>query len=309
MNFEALKDVVASKAARQVLLTQKHSPKILFAVGVTAVVGGAVMACRATLQLEEVLDKAEANAGRLVKIRNNAAYGKTEEELAELDKLAVHSKAKVALDIAKLYAPAVALGLIGIGALTGSHVVLSKRNTSVLAAYAALDRAYKQYRQNVVEEFGVDTDRKFVVGTENIETQERMADGKTKVDTKTVVTGKKGASPYAVCFDESSGKFTREPGMNPVVVGMMQQWANDKLRSRGHLFLNEVLDMLELPRTKAGAVVGWVYRNDSEPKTGDNYVSFGAWDNEDEQTESFIAGHEKAIWLDFNVDGVILDLI
>lgn len=38
-----------------------------------------------------------------------------------------------------------------------------------------------------------------------------------------------------------------------------QDYANEMLKARGHLFLNEVYDLLDIPRSKAGQVVGWVY--------------------------------------------------
>lgn len=79
------------------------------------------------------------------------------------------------------------------------------------------------------------------------------------------------------------------------------------LISRGHLFLNEVYDMLDLPRTKAGQVVGWVY--DKNNTKGDNYVSFGIYNLLRENSRAFVNGYERAIWIDPNVDGTILDKI
>ena len=86
-----------------------------------------------------------------------------------------------------------------------------------------------------------------------------------------------------------------------------QQYANDKLIAQGHLFLNEVYDMLGLPRTKAGAIVGWVY--DDNNAVGDNFVDFGIYDVHRETARDFVNGYERSILLDFNVDGVIYDLI
>jgi hypothetical protein len=67
--------------------------------------------------------------------------------------------------------------------------------------------------------------------------------------------------------------------------------------------------MLGLPETKAGQCVGWVYRKENEPKTGDNYVDFGVFNGDPEWVEAFVDGVEKYVILDFNVDGMILDLI
>lgn len=302
MNLEAIKALATSKVARQVLQTQKHSPKILFAAGTIGVVTATVLACRATLKISDVLDEHEKN---LVDINAKAAH--EEGQRTEVNKLQL----RTGLEIAKLYSPAIGIGVVSIAALTGSHVILSKRNGAVMAAYAALDRGYKEYRQRVTDTYGKDVDLKFATGAEEVVVEERLADGKIKTTPTTGIkkNGRYGGSPYAVVFDEKSKFFSKEPGMNSNIVMMKQNWANDKLKAHGHLFLNEVYDMLDLPRTKAGAVVGWVYDPKNNNHQGDNYVSFGVFDGDVEWVEAFIDGDEKYAVLDFNVDGVILDLI
>jgi hypothetical protein len=72
------------------------------------------------------------------------------------------------------------------------------------------------------------------------------------------------------------------------------------------VFLNEVYDMVGVPRSKAGAVVGWLL----SPNGGtDNFVNFGVFDGRTEVARDFVNGREGAILLDFNVDGVIYDKI
>lgn len=301
MSLATFRNAVTSNIGRQILLTQKHSPKILFATGVVGAVTATVLACRATLKVSAVLDEADK---RRLDVNNNATS--EDDQTTALRKLQIVT----ALEIAKLYTPSAVLLAGSIAALTGSHVVLTRRNAGVMAAYAAVDRAYKEYRQRVTNEYGEDIDRKFATGSGDVVVEEKLADGTVK---KNVVQGKGegryGGSPYAVVFDEFSKKYSREPGRNPSTIAMTQNWANNKLWANGHLFLNEVYDMLGLPRTKAGAVVGWVYRKDNETKTGDNYVDFGVFDGDVEATEKFLDWTHPSIVLDFNVDGVILDLI
>jgi hypothetical protein len=75
------------------------------------------------------------------------------------------------------------------------------------------------------------------------------------------------------------------------------------LISRGHVLLNDVYESLGFPRTSAGAVVGWVHGN------GDNYVDFGVFNPRSNSARSFVNTNDPVILLDFNVDGVIYNMI
>ena len=121
-------------------------------------------------------------------------------------------------------------------------------------------------------------------------------------------------SEYARFFDEAtSTEHHKDAEYNLMFLRRQQDYANEVLKSRGHLFLNEVYDMLGIPRTKAGQVVGWIYNEDNP--NGDNYVDFGIYDlsnlsdSQKERKIAFVNGHECNILLDFNVDGPIYDLI
>ena len=83
-----------------------------------------------------------------------------------------------------------------------------------------------------------------------------------------------------------------------------EHYANDLLRAKKRLFLNEVYEMLGLPRTKAGQIVGWVYDLDN-PKC-DNYVDFGLFSDNLGYSDD-ADGFNPAILLDFNVDGNVWD--
>lgn len=114
-------------------------------------------------------------------------------------------------------------------------------------------------------------------------------------------------SQYAKLFDDSCIGWTKDPEYNMNFLKCQQNYCNDKLKAKGHLFLNEVYDMLGIPRSKAGAVVGWVY--DEKNPIGDNFVDFGLFDSNDERNSDFINGYKNTAILDFNVDGNILNYI
>lgn len=296
MKLEHVKNVVTSKVGRQILLGKKHSPTLLFAGGVVGVVATSVLACKATLKLEKILDESDA--------KHDATTMLMHRDYSERDRKQDHMKIKMqtAGNIAKLYAPAVGVGILSVAALTGSHVVLTKRNAAVMAAYSALDKGFNEYRQRVRNELGDDKDLEFRHGSETRLEMVESDEGTAKIEHK--VVPQNVPSIYARFFDDGSTSWSREAGYNLIFLNCQQNYANDMLRARGHIFLNEVYDMLGLPRSKAGAVVGWVMSKD-----GDNFVDFGVFDETRERARSFVNGREGSILLDFNVDGVIYDQI
>lgn len=296
MDLQKVRNAVTSKVGRQILTAKKHSPTIMFAGGVVGVIGTTVLACRATLKLEEVVDE----GARLEELARTLEHKNYSQEDSQQDLIKI--KVQTAVNIAKLYAPAAAVGIVSVAALTGSHVVLSKRNAAVMAAYSALDKGFNEYRARVREELGEEKDREFRHG---VETREETVEGKDGPKTvKKRVIAPDVPSVYARFFDEGSSSWSRQPEYNQLFLNCQQNYANDLLRSRGHVFLNEVYDMLGIERTKAGAVVGWILNGE-----GDNFIDFGIYDGKNERTRAFVNGDERSILLDFNVDGVIYDMI
>jgi len=282
-----LPSTITQKIGRLGLILNKQSPHILFAAGVVGVVGTAVLASRATLKLPDILDDAEAEISD-VKRDLKHRKGQYQKDLAY-----VYSKNTMA--IVKLYAPSVAIGAISIGCLTGSHIQLTKRNTAITAAYAAVSKAYDNYRERVQSEFGEDKELE-VYHAATIE--KVMVNGKSQ---DILVADPNKYSPYARIFDEGSIQYTKNAELNKLFILAQQNYLTDLLHARGHVFLNEAYDALGLERSSAGAVVGWVL-----DERGDNYIDFGLYNP---KSARFVNGLERNIILDFNVDGVIFDKI
>lgn len=289
-----LTSMITSTAGRQILVLQKNSPKLLMATGVAGFVGTIVLATRATMKLEDVLEEGQKD---LIDVKYEEGAIDSEEETKKKTLLV---RLDIAVKVAKLYLPAAGLGLVTLGAFTGSHVILNRRYIGTTAALAATDRAYKEYRQRIAEEFGSDKEREIHLDLVDKEIAVETDEGPV-VKTVKARNGK-GLSMYAKCFDEQSSNWSPERSYNQMFLRSQQNYANDLLRSRHHVFLNEVYDMLGLERTDFGQVVGWVYGN------GDSYIDFGVFDREWEG-QQFVNGDEKSVWLDFNVDGVVYDLI
>jgi len=297
MNLSAMKSLVTSKIGRRVLVTQKHAPAILFAAGVVGVVGTVVVACRATMKLEDILCDHD---DMRVKIQETEHVEYSEEDRSR-DMAILYGR--TTMRIAKAYAPAVVLGVLSISALTGSHVVLTRRNLAVTAAYAALEKGFREYRERVVNELGADKDRQFRYDIRDVEIVEETDKGpKTKMVRRMNLP--KEGSIYARLFDETNQNWERQAFHNQFFIQCQQNWANDLLLSRGHLFLNEVYDMLGMPRSKQGAVVGWL-----KDGSGAGHVDFGVFEGDRQSGLRFVMGDEPSVWLDFNVDGIIYDKI
>lgn len=288
---------------------KKHSPEILVAAGVVGVVASGVMACKATTKLSEVKEDHKNRTNEINEyVEKNGYTEEYTEEDQKKDLTIIY--AQTGLKYVKLYAPAVALGVLSVTAIVTSNRILNKRNAALAAAYTVVDKSFKDYRDRVIERFGKELDRelRYNIKTKQIDEIVTNEDGtettvKSNVDVATIDV----YSDYARFFDDGCAGWDKDPEYNLMFLRRQQEYANDRLRSKGRLFLNEVYDMLGIPRTKAGQVVGWVY--DEKNPIGDNYVDFGLYDVHNEKSRDFVNGYERVILLDFNVDGNILDLM
>lgn len=295
-----LPNFVSKPAGRAGLHISKNSPRLLFAAGIVGVVATAVTASRATLKVESIVEEAEADIARVEEVFSQKRGDYSDDDRKQ-DLIIIYARS--AGKIAKLYALPVTVGVLSIACLTSSHHILSKRNAAVTAAYAALDKGFREYRSRVVEVFGEDAERSLRYETELVSITNRET-GDTSHVKRPIPKPVGEYSIYARFFDELCSSWSSVPEYNLIFLKCQQNFANDMLKARGHVFLNEVYDMLGIDRTKAGAVVGWVYG-----KGGDDYIDFGVFDRMNQKAIDFVNGREGAILLDFNVDGVIYDKI
>lgn len=288
---------------------KKHSPEILMAVGVVGTVASTVMACKATLKLNDVLDESKNIIEKIHEVSEDEDMkDKYTEDDAKKDLTITYIQTGV--KVAKLYAPAVILGTLSLTAILASNNILRKRNVALAAAYATIDRSFKDYRSRVVERFGKELDKELRYNIKAKEIEETVVDenGKEKTVKKTVnVSDPNEYSDYARFFDESCAGWNKTPEYNLMFLKQQQAHANRLLQQNGYLFLNEVYEMIGLPKTKAGQVVGWVY--DEKNPIGDNFVDFGIYDIYNEKARDFVNGYERSILLDFNVDGNVWELM
>jgi hypothetical protein len=320
MKKTELMTTVSSSFNKMGFKLKKHSPEILVVAGVVGTVVSAVMACKATTKASVILEKAKEDINSIHDCAANEEFVE-EYTLEDVKKDLTIVYVQTGIKLAKLYAPAVALGALSIGSILASNNILRKRNVALAAAYATVDKGFKEYRNHVVERFGEEVDRELKHGikAKKIEKVTVGEDGKEKKVKETIsVVERDSLSDYSFFFEESNPYWEKDGNYNRMFLLAQQQYANDKLRANGYLYLNDVLDTLGIPRTKAGQIVGWVYNPDNP--NGDNYVDFGIYETYRRDEESFVKDkamgeifgnevYERVVLLDFNVDGNILDLM
>lgn len=299
---------VTQKLGRQILKIEKNSPHILFGAGIVGFAGTVILASRATLKVEEVLDAAQKDLKNINEVQSNAELveksGYSSEDAIK-DRIYVYSRTTIGL--VQLYTPTVLVGTFAIACLTKSHAILSERNAALTLAYASLDQAFKEYRKRVSEQLDPEYERDIYFDAQKVEVDiiDPDTNKKETIPSGFKMIGDRAYSRYARFFDQLCPDWNKVPEYNYIFLRAQQNYANDLLHSRGHVFLNEIYDMIGVPRTREGAVVGWVISKNG----GDNYIDFGFMDSDNPRARDFVNGREGAILLDFNVDGLIYDKI
>lgn len=313
MNFSNAIQTAKFAIGRGGLVLKKYSPEILTAAGVIGTVGSTVLACKATLKVEDILDEAKKKSNLINAVHDGEIEVDAEYTDKDYSKDLIVNRTQTAVKLIKLYGPAITLGALSITAILGGQHILRKRNVAVMAAYKLCEESFNNYRSRVKDELGEEKDRQFYYGMteETVKDKVKSKDGKTKTVTKKVEKAPDHLySQYARFFDEANINWDKSPEQNMYFLKMVQNQMNDKLKARGHVFLNEVYDALGFDRSDAGQLVGWVWSNDNTAmEAGDGYIDFGIFDGNDYAKRAFVNGDERSILLDFNIDGMIYDLI
>lgn len=290
-------------AHRVGLLAKKYSPELLMAAGVVGFVGTVVAASGATLKANELLKekkhKMNVAEENFKEDQESDESTFTEEDLKQVK---VHLHIQYSKELVKTYLPAFTLGVLSVSAMLGAHNIMKKRNVAAMAAYKIVESQFAEYRDRVVGDVGEDKDREYRYGkAEDTKiVKHKDADGNVeKQTTRNIDPNKVGG--YEFYFGPDYSKYVI-PGMDVYTWLKAQQvYLTQQLRSRGHLFLNEVLDALGLDRRADGQLIGWVIDMD-DPKPEETFVDLGFMKH-----ANFVNGYEDTVLLDPNVHGIIYD--
>ena len=281
---------------------KKHSPEIFIAVGVVGTVASAVMACKATTKLNDILEESKEQIDAIHEApQKEELKDKYDEDMMRKDLALVYFQTGV--KVAKLYAPAVILGTLSITSIVASNNILRKRNVALAVAYATVDKGFKEYRERVVERYGEQVDYELTHNIKTKEITETVVDekGKEKQVKKTVeVADPNVTNDYIKYFTRSNPYWDDTPDYVELFLRSQQNYANDRLKVDKVLTLNDVYDSLGFQKTKAGMVVGWVFDENNED--GDNFIEFNV---RKVYIPNEYGEEELAYAIDFNVDGNI----
>lgn len=327
MNFKSIGKIVKNSAKYAGAFISKNSPTILTIIGATGIVTAAVIACKSTVKKNDILEPINdeiVNEKELYESDNEHS----EEEAKLYRKTIFDLYLKKGKEIVKLYAPSVIIGVASIGCFCASNHILNKRYSACIAACTTTERLFSDYRKRVVEDLGKEADKKYRYGIKTVEEEVPVLDkkgnpkldkdGNPKTEKKTTkyVDRNKIDYDFSALFDEITTKqWDPNYEYNLYYLRNMQQHANELLKSRGYLFLNEIKQLLGLKIDEAGQDVGWIYIKDNP--NGDNYVDFGLDEvvviNQITGYTSTPAEHmspeNNAVLLTFNCDGYIKDKI
>lgn len=283
---------------RGLLKCRKHSPEILLVTGIVGVVGAGVMACRATLKVNEIIDEHNEN---MEKIRSVGAEEREDYTLQDVKRDTTIQYINTTKDLLKLYGPSILVAGTSIAAILVGNNILRKRCVALAAAYTSVDTAFKAYRQRVIDKYGEEEDHKLYFGTEEIEETITGEDGKKQKIKKTI----SDRNAYVKYFTPANKYWENDDDYIKCVFDMKKKYLNKLFRQKGFLTLNEAYRELGLEETNDGMVHGWVY--DKDNPVGDNYIQF--YDHkttipmDDGETEM------EVYELEFNCDGFIYDKI
>ena len=301
---------------------KKVSPTIMIVGAAIGGVTATVLACKATIKAQDILAEHNATVESIHAAKDQIKNGELQLDEGEsytekeFKKDITTAYIQTGLKLAKVYAPAVGLGAASLGCMFGSHHIMSKRNASLTAAYIALDQAFNEYKTRVGDRFGsrVQEELEHNIKAVEIESKNTNEQGVEEAIKAYKDVAMAHTSPYTCIFDETVDTWQPDNMLNRNYLFLMEQAANKRLRTQGHLFLNDVLSSIGTHggvtmKTPEGQIVGWIY--DPNDPTRQSHVDFGVTNyvEGDEALNSFINGGERSVMLRFNCDGPIIDKI
>lgn len=290
------RDSLVTLGRRGMFALKKNSPAIMTGGAILFGVGSLVLTWVAARKHDKALEEPKEIIATAKSTPISETYTKEDQKHD-----VVLGYVKGAKEIVKLYGPAVLMGGFSIACILGSHRVLTKRNTGLVAANTILAKEFRDYRDKVVEKYGRDEDLKLKLADKIEKITETVTDenGEEKTVEREVPKKNYENGTFDRCFDESNPNWKKDPQYNFTFLTQIRQDLQNRLEADGYLFLNDVYEALGYPKTQAGFEYGWLWSREDKPLS---FVDFGIFDTGDERIRSFLNGSERSVWLAFNCD-------
>lgn len=211
--------IIARNAGRVII---RNSPVILTAVAVGGVLTTAFLASKATLK----------SAGTLEQMVNGD--GLTKIEAFKL--------------VWKNYIPAASAGAATILCVVGSTTISTRRTAALLSAVTLSESAYREYREQTVQEVGVNKEQKIRDNVAAAQVAKATGSEVIVLDDNNVL-----------CYDQMSGRFFKgtQEGIRAAVNDINEMILNGE----NYASVNQFHALLGLPGTVMGESLGWSIEN------------------------------------------------
>lgn len=287
-------------ARRGAMKAQKHLPEILLVGGSVGIVASTVLACKATIKAQPILDEAKDNIEAVHIAESDPRVSDEEYSKEQATKDLTRIYIQTGTKLAKIYAPAAIVGFASMSCLIGSNVIVRKRLTAAIAAYTALGESFRRYRDQVEQELG----HKFLPTPDTIE-----ADSESD---EHVINIEQPIRSYRFIFDRTNPNWKDDINFNLSFCRGAQRYL-DFLLQRDHiLFVNDFCKEMGFKITETGQYDGWTLDDKDPSSYKDGYVSFGLLNRDGSESEALRAyknGEVDYLVLDLNIDGTVVDRI
>lgn len=278
---------------RQGLKISAASPTILVVAGVVGLGATAVMAAKASRRAEPVIEYHEKSR---IQIAETALSRESERGQV----LSLYRD--TGLQLSRVYGPTIVVGTVSAASVLYGHKILRGRHVASLMAYSGLQEQFLAYRGRVANTLGEQAERDIYGGAHGEYIEDPDHKGEYKLSP--VFSNDGEELFFRPWLREGNPNWSLNPDKSLMFLTGIQNYHNVLLGIRGHIFLNEVLEALGMPKVPEGQVAGWLYDG-----TGDQHISLGFMTNNDPQTVAYREGRTPDVQLDFNIDGNIYEMM
>lgn len=297
----------ASFLGRTKVTFVQNAPKILVGLGIVSGSAALITAIKATLKAQPIIEEMKTDVADIHCELDDAE--ESGQDPSTLKKNLTDTYLHFAGDMLKEYWPTILLAGCSCACFVGSHGIMMSRNTALATACAAAEEEYKRYRQRVADKIGTEAEQAIyrnerVEEYEDTVVDEETGEVKTEKKTKKVFD----VNRHSAFFDHNSTEYISDPkdNYNLMFLEIQESMCNDKIRSQGFLFENDVRKLLGVPQTPEGQRFGWIY----DPNGPTRPISFGIKDYNAAVIPNIINEPDmKGIYLEFNVQGDIMDKV